>query len=94
MWVINQFSAMLKRSTIHRPNSGELSIMICGIYVLANDTVYDQLVALLNSMEKNIGTHILDSAKFLEELLLAKAYSYLKVRNFLKRTISAVSQFL
>ena len=36
----------------------------------------------------------LDSAKFLEELLLAKAYSYLKVRNFLKRTISAVSQFL
>ncbi|NET69682.1 MAG: hypothetical protein F6K62_01070 [Sphaerospermopsis sp. SIO1G2] len=29
-----------------------------GIYTLANDTVYDQLVALLNSIEKNIGTHI------------------------------------
>lgn len=26
----------------------------CGIYTLANDTVYDQLVALLNSIEKNI----------------------------------------
>lgn len=27
-----------------------------GIYTLANDTVYDQLVALLNSIEKNVGT--------------------------------------
>jgi hypothetical protein len=27
-----------------------------GIYTLANDTVYDQLVALLNSIEQNIGT--------------------------------------
>ncbi|MBR8832376.1 MAG: methionine synthase [Chlorogloea purpurea SAG 13.99] len=29
-----------------------------GIYTLANDTVYDQLVALLNSIEKNIGEDI------------------------------------
>lgn len=29
-----------------------------GIYTLANDAVYDQLVALLNSIEKNIGTHL------------------------------------
>lgn len=29
-----------------------------GIYTLANDTVYDQLVALLNSIEKNIGSDI------------------------------------
>lgn len=27
-----------------------------GIYTLANDTVYDQLVALLNSIEQNVGT--------------------------------------
>ncbi|WP_246844266.1 Npun_R2821/Npun_R2822 family protein [Hydrocoleum sp. CS-953] len=32
--------------------------MFSGIYTLANDTVYDQMVALLNSIEKNIGTHI------------------------------------
>lgn len=32
--------------------------MLRGIYTLANDTVYDQLVALLNSIEKNIGNHI------------------------------------
>jgi len=30
----------------------------CGIFTLANDAVYDQLVALLNSIEKNIGTHL------------------------------------
>ena len=29
-----------------------------GIYTLANDTVYDQLVALLNSIEKNIGSEL------------------------------------
>ncbi len=29
-----------------------------GIYTLANDTVYDQLVALLNSIEVNVGAHI------------------------------------
>ncbi len=29
-----------------------------GLYTLANDTVYDQLVALLNSIEKNIGLDI------------------------------------
>jgi hypothetical protein len=29
-----------------------------GIYTLANDTVYDQLVALLNSIEKNIGSDV------------------------------------
>lgn len=32
--------------------------MTIGIYTLANDTVYDQLVALLNSIEVNIGTDI------------------------------------
>ena len=30
----------------------------CGIYTLANDAIYDQLVALLNSIEFNIGTDI------------------------------------
>ena len=30
----------------------------CGIYTLANDHVYDQLVALLNSIEVNIGIDI------------------------------------
>lgn len=30
----------------------------CGIYTLANDHVYDQLVALLNSIEVNIGVDI------------------------------------
>jgi len=30
----------------------------CGIYTLANDYVYDQLVALLNSIEVNIGLDI------------------------------------
>ena len=29
-----------------------------GIYTLANDVVYDQLVALLNSIEKNVGSEI------------------------------------
>ena len=29
-----------------------------GIYTLANDAIYDQLVALLNSIELNIGTSI------------------------------------
>lgn len=29
-----------------------------GIYTLANDTVYDQLVALLNSIDQNIGLHV------------------------------------
>lgn len=29
--------------------------MICGIYTLANDVVYDQLIALLNSIETNVG---------------------------------------
>lgn len=29
-----------------------------GIYTLANDVVYDQLVALLNSIEKNVGSDI------------------------------------
>jgi hypothetical protein len=29
-----------------------------GIYILANDIVYDQLVALLNSIDQNIGLHI------------------------------------
>ncbi|MBN3942743.1 MAG: Npun_R2821/Npun_R2822 family protein [Nostoc sp.] len=32
--------------------------MIDGIYILANDVVYDQLVALLNSMEANTGRKI------------------------------------
>ena len=29
-----------------------------GVYTLANDVVYDQLVALLNSIEKNVGSEI------------------------------------
>lgn len=29
--------------------------MTCGIYTLANDVVYDQLIALLNSIETNVG---------------------------------------
>lgn len=29
-----------------------------GIYTLANDVIYDQLVALLNSIEVNVGAHI------------------------------------
>ncbi|MEH2291244.1 Npun_R2821/Npun_R2822 family protein [Nostoc sp.] len=32
--------------------------MIDGIYILANDVVYDQLVALLNSIEANVGREI------------------------------------
>ncbi|WP_008311047.1 Npun_R2821/Npun_R2822 family protein [Leptolyngbya sp. PCC 6406] len=32
--------------------------MTNGIYTLANDVVYDQLVALLNSIEVNVGTNI------------------------------------
>lgn len=32
--------------------------MIDGIYILANDVVYDQLVALLNSIEANAGSKI------------------------------------
>ena len=31
--------------------------MTDGIYTLANDVVYDQLVALLNSIEVNVGSH-------------------------------------
>lgn len=31
--------------------------MLDGIYILANDVVYDQLVALLNSIEKNVGSN-------------------------------------
>ena len=34
---------------------------------------------------------VLDSTKFLEELLLAKAFSELKVLNFLQRTVGAVN---
>ncbi|MCX7596530.1 MAG: methionine synthase, partial [Fischerella sp.] len=29
-----------------------------GIYTLANDPVYDQLVALLNSIERNVSAEI------------------------------------
>lgn len=28
----------------------------CGLYILANDVVFDQLIALINSIERNIGT--------------------------------------
>jgi hypothetical protein len=32
--------------------------MVNGIYTLANDVVYDQLVALLNSIEANVSPNI------------------------------------
>ena len=32
--------------------------MLDGIYTLANDPVYDQLVALLNSIDKNVGSNL------------------------------------
>lgn len=36
----------------------EAKILIRGIYTLANDRVYDQLVALLNSIERNVSPNI------------------------------------
>ena len=32
------------------------SNLSCGLYILANDIVFDQLIALINSIERNIGT--------------------------------------
>ncbi|WP_237745562.1 MULTISPECIES: Npun_R2821/Npun_R2822 family protein [Planktothrix] len=40
--------------TIH--SSGDLAMSSCGIYTFGNDYVYDQLIALLNSIEANVGT--------------------------------------
>jgi hypothetical protein len=32
--------------------------MANGVYILANDVVLDQLIALINSIEQNIGKHL------------------------------------
>ena len=33
-------------------------VMANGVYILANDVVFDQLIALINSLEKNVGTDL------------------------------------